>query len=326
MKIDLQKGAESMGSALGKGAEGVGNAIGKAAEIGKIAAYGVKASAQLLADKAQEENLKAQLKKYNPVFPDQYGVPGFNLSNLIMIVDDVVRKDIEVCKGAIGWKSQEKGMEVFHLYDEAIAFSGLHFVPAAVCDAIYYVDTHDRRRFIRLDCYFEKMQEAKLAELQHIAYSLGAKKYSVEMFDTSSEKRTSKQKVSLSGKAGVGAGKKAVAASEERGLTAEKETQREAVASAEFTGDMKPTQPVLRWFAHDDNIKNLIHMRCSGEGNNGVKKYSIEFKVSDYATMGVSTAAKLDAAVGSLGLGSSLDLQSRAAEEYHHRMSFQLEF
>lgn len=326
MKIDLQKGADSMGSALGKGAEGVGNAIGKAAEIGKIAAYGVKASAQLLADKAQEESLKAQLKKYNPVFPDQYRAPEFGLPNLIRIVDDAVRQDIEACRGAIGWKSQEKGVEVFHLYDEAVAFSGLHFVPAAICDSVYYVDAQDRSRFIRLDCYFEKMQESKLAELQHIAYSLGAKKYSVEMHETSSEKHSAKQKGSLRGKAGAGADKKAVAASGERSLTAEKETQREAVAFAEFAGDMKPTQPVLHWFAHDDNIKNLIQMRCSGEGKNEMKIFSINLNGSDTASMGVSTAAKLDAAVGSLGLGSSLDLQSRAVEERHHKMSFQLEF
>lgn len=326
MKIDLQKSAESVGSALGKGAEGVGNAIGKAAEIGKKAADSTKASAQLIAAKAQEGNLRAQLRKYNPVFPDQYADPNFGLSNLIMIVDDVVRKDIEVCKGAIGWKGFEKGVEVFRLYDEAVALSGLHFVPTAVCDAVYYVDPHDRSRFIRLDCYFEKMQEAKLAELQHIACSLGAKKYSVEMYDSSSEKRNTQQKGSLGRKTGKGAAKMSVGASESREMSSENRMQREAVAAAEFSGDMQPVQPTLRWFAHDDNIKNLIQMRCSGEGNNGVKKYSIELKGSDFATMGVSTAAKLDAAVSSLGLGSSLNLQSRVAEEHHHRMSFQLEF
>lgn len=311
MKIDLHKSAER-----------VGNAIGKAAEIGKKAVDNTKAGAQSLANKAQEESVKAQIKKYNPVFPDQYSEPGFGLSNLIRIVDDVVRKDIEVCKGAIGWKSQENGVEVFHLYDETVTFSGLHFIPAAVCDAVYYVDVHDRSRFIRLECYFEKMQESKLAELQHIAFSLGAKKYSVEIYDTSSEKRNSKQKGSLRGKAGAGT----ASASRERNLTVENETRRESVAYAEFAGDMKPAQPVLRWFAHDDNIRNLIHMRCSDEGQNVMKTYNIEFKGTDFATMGVSTAAKIDAAIGKLGLGSDLNMQSKVIEERRHKMSFQLEF
>jgi len=243
-----------------------------------------------------------------------------------MIVDDAIRKNIDVCKGAIGWKAFEKGVEVLRLYDEAIAFSGLHFVPAAVCDAIYYVDVHDRSRFIRLDCFFEKMQESKLAELQHIAYSLGAKKYSVEMYDTTSEQHTFKQNGSANRKSRVGTLKKSVSASEERDLTAENKTQRKAIAFAEFSGNMKPTQPDLLWFANDDNIKNLIRMRCAGEGKSEVKTYCIELKGTDFATMGVSTAVKLDAAVGCLGLGSSFNLKSRAVEERHHKMSFQLEF
>ncbi len=125
-------------------------------------------------------------------------------------------------------------MEVFRLYDEAIAFSGLNFIPAAVCDAIYDVDIHDRSRFIRLDCYFEKMQESKLAELKHIAYSLGAKKYSVEMYDTTSEQRTVKQKGKINVKNGVGALKNSVNASEERELTAENKTQRKALPLLNF--------------------------------------------------------------------------------------------
>ena len=217
--------------------------LGKLRESLKKTADGTIANAQLLVQKAQEENLKAQIKKYNPVFPEQYSDPGFGLSNLIMIVDDVVRKDIEVCKGAIGWKSQGKGAEVFHLYYEAVASSGLHFVPAAICDSVYYVDPHDRSRFIRLDCYFDKMQESKLAELQHIAFSLGAKKYSVEMCDTSREKRSVNQKGSFKGKAVAGESKKAVAASKEYDTKAENETRSESVAFAEFEGDMKPTQP-----------------------------------------------------------------------------------
>ncbi|HPE16199.1 MAG TPA: hypothetical protein PK597_04520 [Oscillospiraceae bacterium] len=146
------------------------------------------------------------------------------------------------------------------------------------------------------------------------------------MYDTTSGQRAVKQKVSLGRKNGAGVSKKAVNASEERELTAENKTQRKAVAFAEFSGDMKPMQPDLRWFAYDDNIRNLIHMCCAGEGKSEVKTYSIELKGTDFATMGVSTAAKLDAAAGSLGLGSSLDLQSRAVEERRHKMSFQLEF
>lgn len=315
MKINLQKGTEH-----------VGNALGKAAEIGKKAADSTLASAQSLVAKAQEESQKTLIKKYNPVFPDQYQGTDFGLPNLVMIVDDVIRKDIDVCKGAIGWRSNQKGVEIFYLYDEAVAFSGLHFVPAAVCDSIYYVDPYDRSRFIRLDCYFDKMQESRLAELQQIAFSLGAKKYSVAMDDVSSEKRSTSQKASAMKKDNYGVIEGKVDASEERSVTSERESQRRSVAHAEFDGERQPTSPSLRWFAHDDNIRNLIAMRCSGNEIGGMKVYTMEFKGSDFATIGANTAAKIDGAIGRISAGSDFKMQSKVTEERHHKLIFQIEF
>lgn len=105
MKIDLHKGVKN-----------VGNALGKAAEVGKKAANDTLVSAQSLVSKAQEENRKALIKKYNPIFPEDYKKESFGIPNMVMIVDDVVRKGIDVCEGAIGWRSNTKGVEVFSLY------------------------------------------------------------------------------------------------------------------------------------------------------------------------------------------------------------------
>jgi hypothetical protein len=91
------------------------------------------------------------LRKYNPVFPEQYESDQFAIPNLAMIVDDAVRRDVDVCKGSIGWQSNQKGVEIFCLYNEAIDFRGLHFIPAAVCDPVYYVDPFDKARFVHLD-------------------------------------------------------------------------------------------------------------------------------------------------------------------------------
>lgn len=315
MKIDLQKGARQ-----------VGNVLGKAAEIGRKAADETREGAQSILARAQEENVKAQIKKYNPVFPSQYEAADFNLPNLVMIVDDVVRKGIEVCKGAIGWRSLQKGVEIFCLYDEAIIYSGLHFIPAAICDTIYYVDPHDRSQFIRLDCYFDKMQESRLAELQHIAYCLGAKRYSVEIYDTSSEKQAASQKVSANVKDASGLVKGTSDTSESRSIEAERSAKRKRLASSEFAGKRPPTLPKLCWFTHDENIQNLIRMRCSGQDEGGIKSYAIEFAGSDFATMGANTAAKIDGVIGRIGAGSNFEMKSHAIKESHHTLRFQVEF
>lgn len=315
MKIDLQKSAKNIGAAMEK-----------AAEIGKRAADDTISGAQSIVAKAQEENQKNLLKKYNPVFPDQYKSEQFAIPNLVMIVDDAVRRDIEVCEGSIGWRTNQKGVEIFCLYDEAIDFSGLHFIPAAVCDSVYYMDPFDKTKFVRLDCYFDKMQESRLAELQKIAYALGAKRYSVTMEDASSEKSSLMQKASARANDHLGAVKAQVDTAEERNVASEKESQRQSVAHADFSGERQPTVPELKWFAHDDNIKNLIEMRCSGKGMGDIKTYTLVFKGSDFAMIGTNTAARIDCAIGKISAGSNFKMQSKVTKESRHNLVFQIEF
>lgn len=306
-----------------KGAEKVGDAINLVADVSKGAAKIAKSGALELIKRAAEEREKSMKKKLNPVFLEEYQMQGFNIPNMIMIVDDAVRKNIEYCAGAMGWRNMVKGVEVFHLYDEDINNSQIKFVPAAVCDSLYYVDPNDRNRYINLDYYFETTQESKLAELQHIAFSLGAKSYSVEMKD--SHKKSEAKKHSASAKAkksGVQA-----TASEERSFNVNTETRNQSVAYAVFAGERQPVHPTLKWFIHDDNIKNLIAMRCQGDGSSTVQSYSIELSGSRFSSMSASTAAKIDAAVGKLGgTCSRLNMQSKVDEEINHSMIYRIEF
>ena len=132
-------------------------------------------------EKVKVENYNRRIKRYNPLFEEEYRSAEFCLPNVICIVDDAVRRGVDVCKGAIGWREEKRGTEVLYLYDEFVAQSGLNFIPTAVCDEVYYVDVHNRNRFIKLDCVFQQALEEKIAELEHIAYSLGAKFCSIEI-------------------------------------------------------------------------------------------------------------------------------------------------
>ncbi|MGM9619514.1 MAG: hypothetical protein ACI3W8_06760 [Oscillospiraceae bacterium] len=206
---------------------------------------------------------------------------------------------------------------MLHLYDEAIAFSGLHFLPAATCDAIYYVDPYDRNRYISLDCYFSTIQEAQLAELQHIAFSLGAKKYEVELAEVSKKKSTFKGDIQLNA-AGHGDGHAVV----ERDKSTE--TKNSSLAKATFASGRKPSRPYLLWYAHDNNIKNLIDMRCSEENGSKMPTYEIRLNSSSVAVISTRTAAEIDAAAGKLGMKSNFSTQ--CATEHSKVMYLKLEF
>ena len=170
-------------------------------ETGKLVAINVAEnihkSALDFSEKSKKEKYERRLKKYNSVFPEKYHSEEFNLPNMIVIVDDAVRRGIDVCEGAMGWLSNQKGMEVLHLYDEYINESGIQFVPAPVCDAAYYVDRFDRKRYIQTECIFTKAHEERMAELKNIAYMLGATYCSIEINESTSNMENKKQSVEV---------------------------------------------------------------------------------------------------------------------------------
>ena len=180
-----------------KSAEAVSGFLQKTSDLGKKTVSDVQAGAVALSEKAKQDSYLRRLKKYNPLFPDVYHSESFNLPNMIMIRDDAERKGIDVCEGAIGWLGNESGMEVLYLYDEFVRDSGITFVPSADCDAVYYVDSFDRTRYLRVDCIFKKAHEEKLAELKYVAYCLGAKSCTIEISESNVEVSVSKKKAAL---------------------------------------------------------------------------------------------------------------------------------
>lgn len=304
-----------------KQAEKLSGLVSSTVDLGKKAAANTKNSVNSLVEKSKSDSYARRLKKYNPLFPDQYLNPEFNLPNMIVIVDDAERRGIDVCEGAIGWLSKDTGIEMLHLYDEAVEFSGLKFVPVAACDAVYYVDNFDRTRFIRIDCIFSKAHEERMAELKHIAHSLGAKRCSIEICESIEDTRHKSKEFSLTEKF------KGVSNTESRSqeFSSSQSRQIKGRIEAEFEGSDAPVQPVLKWFSNDDSIIRLIEMRCSG--NNTIKSETLELAGSSSSTMSQKTAYAIDGAIGKLGgVKGTASMSDFASKEHSSRMLFCVEF
>ena len=305
-----------------KKSEKVSKFFHKTANVSKTAVNNVKKSAKNLSEKAKSDFQARKIKKLNPVFPNQYTNESFKIPNLIMIVDDAQRRDIEVCKGAIGWLDKPNGTEVFYLYDEEVKNSGLTFLPTPTCDSIYYVDSFDRNRFIRLDSIFNRAHEEKLAELKNIAYSLGAKKCTIEICETTTESNSAQKN------AEAGANVEIYGAhtneSIESSISTESSTQISGKITAEFEGSDKPKRPKLKWFKDDDNINRLIDMRCK-EGNS-IKTETLSLYGSSSGTMSSKTACTIDNAVKKIGAKSSVNMENYARKENSRKMIFSIEF
>lgn len=304
-----------------KSAEALSSLVQNTVDLGKKAAADAKVGVTAMVEKSKADSYARRLKKYNPLFPEQYNSDSFNLPNMIMIVDDAVRRGIDVCEGSIGWLSKDSGVEVLYLYDEAIDFSGIQFVPTATCDAVYYVDSFDRNRFIRTDCIFSKAHEERMAELKHIAYSLGAKRCTIEISESSmdSQVQTKSMKFTESFK-GLSSTERA-----EQNYSHMGKNRRSGHIEIEFQGNDTPQKPNLKWFAHDDNIKRLVEMCC--EGNRAVKTETLELAGSSSATMSQKTACAIDGAIGKMGgAKGNASMDSQAAKEHHSKLLFHVEF
>lgn len=286
----------------------------------------VKKRATAVSEKAQEGYEKLRTNHYNPVFPEEYAEPGFDLPKMIVIVDEDERKGIDVCEGAIGWLSKEAGLEVFHLYEEAVCLSGLHFYPRPTCYSIYYVDAFDADRFVSLDCYFEVMQQDKMTELRSIAHSLGAVRCRLETYELTKSVSMKKARLSLKPTIKSPAGTANVDVSANAKVEEMTSTEKKTLFSQTFEGSAAPKRPELRWYAHDAEIKFLIDTRCSKGDSNSTKDYGIEIDCSASSTMSVTLASKIDGALSKIGASCNFSFAGEVMRESRRKLLFDVEF
>ena len=326
IKIDAQKGAEAASKFLQK-----------TSDLGKKAISEVQAGAALLSEKAKQESYQRRLKKYNPLFPEAYQSIEFTLPNMIMIRDDAERRDIDVCAGAIGWLGNEGGTEVLYLYDEVVPSSGITFIPSADCNAIYYVDKFDRKKFVRIDCIFQNAHDERLAELEHIAYSLGAKHCTIDIAETEKSLKRANKRINGDQKAVVhleeDSGKVMGEISTQFDSNYETTHKNEDKRCSElwWEGSDKPKKPKLKWFAHDDGIKGLIEMRF--KGGNKVNTRSLKIRGSSATTMSKDTACRIDSAISCMGsmegkknTGQNAKFERQVTKETESIFIFNIEF
>ena len=308
-----------------KGMDAASTMLAQTADKSKELAGELAKGAKALSEKAKEDSYNRRMKLYNPLFPEEYFGEEFFVPNIIQIVDDAVRRDIDVCKGAIGWRGKKKGVEVLFLYDEFVNECGLQFVPKVECNDIYYVDPHDRKRFIQIDKIFEQTQEEKIAELENIAYCLGAKICTIEIEE--SEIKHDKKQVKAAGKQSLKV--ESIEAKREETFNAELQSDSSLKYKSKnvtkFKGNDEITTPKLKWFAYDDNMKNLIEFRC--KGGNAVEEKTLTLKGASSATMSRTAAAGIDTAVSEFGLSKqSYAMEANSIKESSKTFIYHLEF
>ena len=108
------------------------NVWNKASDIRKKAVEEISKGAKNISEETKKNAYERKMKKYNPLFPEEFHSDSFRIPNIIEIVDDAVRRNIDICEGAIGWTDKVNDVEIFHIYDEFVNESNIneiHLLP-----------------------------------------------------------------------------------------------------------------------------------------------------------------------------------------------------
>lgn len=280
------------------------NAWKKTVDFGKKAADGTKK----LVDQTKENIHEQRAKKYTVVTAKEFKSKGFNVPSVIRIEEDTANREFVEASDALGWIEQHKEVQVLHLYSSFVKKSGIVFVPTPQEDNVYCKDNFEPEKYTNANQVFGKSTEEKLAELNNIAYSLGAKMCSIEIVESDVEASSNQMKLKIN--------KTSFMSNENSAQTSNKQSGKTV---SHFEGHDNPQRPTLKWFAHDNNINGLIEMRC----NKAIKSHVLELSGASLATMSQKMACALD---DILKISGSFSMEKQSIKEHCNKLVFELEF
>ncbi|MBQ8174581.1 MAG: hypothetical protein IJ009_04185 [Clostridia bacterium] len=272
----------------------------------KMGDFGKKAAEETkkIVDQTKENIHEKKAKKYTVVTLSDFEKEDFKIPSIIKIEDDSANREFIEDAEAMGWIELHKEVPAFHIYSSFVEKCGLVFIPVPQRDNVYCQDNFNSKKYINSNQVFGKATEEKLAELNNIAYCLGAKSCSVEIFQAEKQTDSNKMQVMKSTETGS---QKSVA------------NKKSGKRISYFEGHDEPKAPQLKWFAYDENVKNLIEMRC----NKAIKSTVLELNGSSCASMSRSIACAVDDV---LGIGGKVSMEKQATKELNDSLLFEIEF
>ena len=266
-----------------------------------------------------EAQRKADLARLKPLFLEDFEGAEFVMPKMICVGEiDKPHADNAVCKGSVGFKTVMNDMSVITIYRDHIGDFDLSFYPE-LDNNVYYVDPCDRDQYVSLDDYFAYMKMQRVAELQRIAQSLGAKHFKVTFIERNASVAANavhvaeavnvakaKEKVDV---------KHAVDSKEMAAMTIEAEMR--------FPGHA-PIRPELHYLKKEINISNLIEMRMDPLSPLQHQRFNIEMSKS--SGIKVQDAVKIDAMLKILKVTSSTSIVSAVKKEERSILQYEIEF
>lgn len=276
----------------------------------------VKKSAIALKEGADEKARQLELRTLNPIFLDTMNEAEFVMPKFIRVTDrDKKYSESEVCRGSIGYGSEQKGLHIVNIFKDTVDAFGVSFYPD--CDSeFYYVDPSDRDCYIALDEYFSYLKLARISELQKIAQDLGAKHFRVTYKEEKAMFSEKKSNAKLS--------VKPIASAEaEQARSEKKYSAVDIAAEMDFPGHA-PIRPTLKYLRNDPSINGLIDMRMNELAPLLHQKFTL--KLSNSSGLKENEAVKIDAALKGMKCTGNASVVSESQMESRRYLDYEIDF
>lgn len=272
-------------------------------------------AANAMRDNAEARNREKERKALQPIFLEDLDSTDFTLSKLIRVADiDKKHAESEVCKGSVGFISEQKELRIVNIYKNMVDAFGISLYPDADSE-IYYSDPSDRNQYIALDDYFGYLKIARVNELQKIAQDLGAKHFRV----TYREKKASITKNDMKAKGNVRVG----AADAERNFSISDNANIEVAAEMQCLGHA-PIEPKLLYLRGEPSIQSLIALRM--DENSQIFHQEFSLKLSNSSGIKEKDAVKIDAALKAMKISGNTTVVSEAQSESRRFLEYEVDF
>ena len=276
----------------------------------------MKKSAQTLKETTDEKARQLEMKTLQPIFLETLNDTDFIMPKFIRVAErDKKHAESEVCKGSIGFISDQKGLYIVNIFQDSIDLFGLTFYPDCNSE-FYYMDPSDRDAYIALDEYFNYLKQVRISELQKIAQDLGAKHFRViykEEKTSFSEKKGSK-KLTV---------KPITSADVEQNYEDKKYSTLEIAAEMECPGHA-PIKPKLKYMKYDPSITGLVEMRMNESGPLLHQKLMI--KLSNSSGLKEGEAAKIDVVLKGMKCTGNATVVNETQNESRRYLEYEIDF
>ena len=269
-------------------------------------------------DELHQTTEQRALERYRPVFENDLAEGNCQTPAILNVVSEYEKKSQSVFPEAIGFQQVINDKDILSVSLNDINKYNVILKPEK-SEALYYVHPVEKNVYICIDDYFKYLTTARITELKDIAHSLGATYVAIAIFEK--EKTFSAKKVKGSGLLGFGRDK--------IGSDAEKDTEKTEIVQIGATIEARfekkdPEEPVLRLFANDESIQNLVKHVLTQEGKQTFEKLRLDYNVS--SGIKEKDAMKLDGVLKKLKFQLNGSIVDEAKKESNRHFEYTIEF